>query len=240
MAAGLRQCAIHLRHFAALGFLLVFQAVEKDEKRAEREKVWAAEGIRGSELGGSGGFRNPSGAGVVFSVRFWRRNRRAGGREREKSVLYRGCTGLLYEILIPGDIQQAYIRLACKSPPYLISRGCDAPGDDGSFYAATTFPSLCCLLFPVVKFDQRWYRGFFKKDALSAACLVKTLAQLRGATTFYPSHDSDICSYDLKRINLGIVVAIFFNVLLCHSCLIFLACNSLEYTFNLLSSDAAA
>lgn len=79
---------------------------------------------------------------MVFSVRFCKRNGRAGGREREKSVLYRGCSGLLYEILIPGDIQQAYIRLACKSPPYLISRGCDAPGNDGSFYAAATFPSL--------------------------------------------------------------------------------------------------
>lgn len=59
---------------------------------------------------------------------------------------------LLYEILIQGDIRQAYIRLACKSPPYLISRGCDAPGDDGSFYAAATFPSLLPLF--VVKFDH--------------------------------------------------------------------------------------
>ena len=113
------------------------------EGEKQREKVWATGGIRERRTGGSGGFRNPSGTGVVFSVRFQRRNGRARrARAREECLIPARCTGLLYEILIPGDIQQAYIRLACKSPPYLISRGCDAPGDDGSFYAAATFPSL--------------------------------------------------------------------------------------------------
>lgn len=86
--------------------------------------------------------------------------------ERRKSVLYRGCTGLLYEILIPGDIQQAYIRLVCKSLPYLISRGCDAPGDDGSFYAAATF-LLSSVLFPVVKFDRPRTVALSKRIGLS-------------------------------------------------------------------------
>lgn len=89
------------------------------------------------------------GAGAIFSVRFWRRN---GGGRRGVSYTAVHRPPLLYEILIQGDIRQAYIRLACKSPPYLISRGCDAPGDDGSFYAAATFPSLLPLF--VVKFDH--------------------------------------------------------------------------------------
>lgn len=89
------------------------------------------------------------GAGAIFSVRFWRRN---GGGRRGVSYTAVHRPPLLYEILIQGDIRQAYIRLACKSPPYLISRGCDAPGDDGSFYAAATFPSLLPLF--VVNFDH--------------------------------------------------------------------------------------
>lgn len=90
------------------------------------------------------------GAGAIFSVRFWRRN--GGGRRGVSYTAGAPAASLIYEILIQGDIRQAYIRLACKSPPYLISRGCDAPGDDGSFYAAATFPSLLPLF--VVNFDH--------------------------------------------------------------------------------------
>ena len=108
--------------------------LEAIEKEGEREREKEREGRRW--------FPEFEGAGAVFSVRFWRRN--GDGGEGEECLIPRvHRPPLLYEILIQGgDIRQAYIRLACKSPPYLISRGCDAPGDDGSFYAAATFPSL--------------------------------------------------------------------------------------------------
>jgi len=46
-------------------------------------------------------------------------------RRTIRECLICGYNGLLYEILILEDIQQAYIWLACKSSPYLISRGCE-------------------------------------------------------------------------------------------------------------------
>lgn len=66
-------------------------------------------------------FRNPT--EVVFSFRLPRRKWESPRTIRE--CLICGYNGLLYEILILEDIQQAYIWLACKSSPYLISRGCE-------------------------------------------------------------------------------------------------------------------
>lgn len=111
---------------------------------------------------GEGGGRERKGA-VVSGIRgggggffcSFLAARRGDGRGGVSYTAGAPAASLLYEILIQGDIRQAYIRLACKSPPYLISRGCDAPGDDGSFYAAATFPSISPLFLVVVTFDHR-------------------------------------------------------------------------------------
>lgn len=119
----LRHCAIHSRRYAgwSLGsshssfltsFFLSFCLTLRGTIGAK---------IRVEESRGSwDSFRNPE--GVVFSPA---ENGRTGGRT---GVLYADAAAL-YEILILEDIQQAYIWLICKSPPYLISRGCDAPGE---------------------------------------------------------------------------------------------------------------
>lgn len=115
----------------------MLEAIEREE---EREREGGREKRRG-------GFRNSRRRGRFFLF--------VSGGMGVSYTAGAPAASLLYEILIQGDIRQAYIRLACKSPPYLISRGCDAPGDDGSFYAAATFPSISPLFLVVVKFDQR-------------------------------------------------------------------------------------
>lgn len=117
----LRHCAIHSRRYAgwsrgssrssflASSFLSFYLPHSTRYRKGEdtRRASWQLD------------------AGVVSGIqRGWfflpAENVKTGG------CLICGCSGLLYEILILEDIQQAYIRLACKSPPYLISRRCDA------------------------------------------------------------------------------------------------------------------
>lgn len=130
-----------LETFRGVGFSSRARGHRKGRRERGRERKGAVvSGIRG---GGGGFFCSFLAA------------RRGDGRGGVSYTAGAPAASLLYEILIQGDIRQAYIRLACKSPPYLISRGCDAPGDDGSFYAAATFPSISPLFLVVVTFDHR-------------------------------------------------------------------------------------
>lgn len=117
-------------------------------------KVWVEE-----PRGSWDSFRNS--AGVVFSPRGKCGDRKVCAGGGVCRCLICGCSGLLYEILILEDIQLAYIWLACKSPPYLISRISDAThrGDWWlvlccSHFSIFFFFSIFLFLAVFVKFDR--------------------------------------------------------------------------------------
>lgn len=189
VAARPRQRAIHSRHFAALGFLLVFQGSEKDgEDEVSRRR------LRG--VVGGGGFRNPSGARVVFSFRFCRRNGRAR-RASERRVSYtplvqrpliwntytRGYSASLYSTRMQISSILDFLWMRRSGGWWLVLRGSHFPSLLRSF-----FPSLSSTSGIVARLEKiglpleyayegSWWQGSIVAPLTGLECL-KCLAML--------------------------------------------------------------